>query len=58
MSPGSPEQIFEQRLAHVGLEIDALVEQAVKNPAIIAVQDARTQLMLSYLRYWRRDRGH
>lgn len=53
MAPNSEGVLFEMRLAHLGVEIDALVEQAESNPAVIAQQDARTQLMLSYLQHWR-----
>jgi hypothetical protein len=55
MTPGSPAQQFEQRLAQLNNEIDEVVEFAKDNPAITAQQDPRVQLLLSGLLDLRRE---
>lgn len=57
MSPGSPEQMFEEKLARLEGEIELIVRIAEREPQIVAVQDMRTQLLLSYLREWKKARG-
>lgn len=53
MSPGSPDQLFEQKLASLYREIDEVICEAERRPQVVAMQDVRVQLLLSYLRAWR-----
>ena len=50
MAPGSAEQQFEERLARLDQDIGEIIKLAECSPEVVAAQDARTQLFLSFLR--------
>lgn len=53
MSPGSIEQIFEEKMARLDQDIQDIIQLAERNPGVVAAQGVRVQLLLSWLRDWR-----
>lgn len=50
MAPGSEAQLFEERLSRLDQDISEIIAIAERSPEVVAVQDARTMLFLSFLR--------
>lgn len=55
MSPGSDQQLFEQRLAAWRSEAEELTRLAKRYPEVVAQQDIKSQLLLSYIQTWMRE---